>query len=38
MKRYIEALTVGCLIGVALGGAFFILRIELCDGRTEFAW
>jgi hypothetical protein len=36
--KYAAAIAAGSLLGVLLGGAFFVLQIQIQDGRTEIAW
>lgn len=38
MSHWLLALGAGALFGIALGGAFFIIAIEITDGRTEVPW
>jgi hypothetical protein len=35
MTRYVTAVAAGSLFGIALGGAFFMLQLELTDGYPQ---
>jgi hypothetical protein len=35
MKRYLAAVAAGSLLGVLIGGAFFMVRLELRDGYPQ---